>query len=132
MEPTDIVRLDDLVGVALAYRLAEQRLAASFIDEADPDRRKLDALTLGSLDTLVATHDADSSVLRLLAYVLAVALQGPGAPACAWATRLVGLNRIAELRPYVALGRQLVMRTFIGNGMESGSYARLLLEAPSG
>ena len=131
MHPTDIGRLDSLLQAAQTFRLSEQGRArdvrSGLAEQADPDGSKLGALTLGVLDSLLATHDGHSGLLPLLVYVLMVNDHGLGATAVERAKQLLALERSPDLRSYVRLGRQIAMRAFAGEPAEPGGYAELLL-----
>jgi hypothetical protein len=128
---TDITRLDSLLQAAQLYRLSEQGRArdvyGGLAEQADADGRKLNAFTVGVLDGLLTSHDAHTSLLPVLVYALVVSEHGPGERAVDAAKHMLALERYAELRTYITLGRHTVIRAFAGEPAEPGAYAELLL-----
>jgi len=131
--PVGIEALDKVLEAALLLRESERGYAREYRSGSafgvEEDACRLDAFTLGMLDVLSRRLGERLDPLPLLVYLKTLLDLGPGETARDGSSKMIGLGRVWELRPYVAGGRRLALAMMAGSVRGPGCFARLLEES---
>lgn len=125
-----IEALDKALEIAILLRDSEaahardHRHAPSFGEAGD--RQRLDALTVGMLDTLARVLGNGRSSMPMLVYLKALVDHGAGSRAREGFMATLRLLDLPSLSRYVAAGRKLIVHLLSGGDSVPGRYADLL------
>lgn len=132
MTSFDIDKIDKSLYIVELLRASEAGYARDYRKGTafgtEGDMRRIDAFTLGMLDSLAHRLGSAANSLKVLVYLHKLLVHGPGQLTRNACQEMIDLGSISLYNRYLAGGRYHALRALTGRSNETGRFARLLSE----